>query len=508
MEILLDGRRRQVPSGTRLSEILEAHDPCCSIAVVRPAAAQATQTRTILVATTRGEVVIELSASPGITLDIAGLATPLPLHWADRYAAAFGPFPLEFTPSRTPRPYSRGDVLVGCGGYDPRHSYLIFSRIRHLADHGAVGEGGVVGRVVSGGGVIDRWMAGDRIERIERVISWEDRTTAFTTTDPSSLPLEDGMQVVTRVAVVAQGYTPEKVDTSLAATVEHLLLVVQRGHFHVHRAASTHIRDESLSGSDLPTEEKQFRGEGTVTVRSEGPGRGDVYIYRTDLPGTPAHSVAGQVVHGIELVKLAKAGEILCISVSPPRLDLIGMTAEKAVKVAGERGLTTALDTQDLSRLVVDQDPGTTMEALAKRSVTLSTAPEGKVIGIRLDDDRAPASCEIFRQVTGLKVHALGRMPLFFRFEDVLLFRPPLRQGRKILPENTPEGEVPAYALGMTNDSRKGAGAVGIRSSPHREFGPTSEPFEGTNILGVVVDTGKLGALKEKEMIYVREVGP
>ncbi|MDD1656072.1 MAG: methanogenesis marker 3 protein, partial [Methanomicrobiales archaeon] len=453
MEILLDGRRRQVPSGTRLSEILEAHDPCCSIAVVRPAAAQATQTRTILVATTRGEVVIELSASPGITLDIAGLATPLPLHWADRYAAAFGPFPLEFTPSRTPRPYSRGDVLVGCGGYDPRHSYLIFSRIRHLADHGAVGEGGVVGRVVSGGGVIDRWMAGDRIERIERVISWEDRTTAFTTTDPSSLPLEDGMQVVTRVAVVAQGYTPEKVDTSLAATVEHLLLVVQRGHFHVHRAASTHIRDESLAGSDLPTEEKQFRGEGTVTVRSEGPGRGDVYIYRTDLPGTPAHSVAGQVVHGIELVKLAKAGEIL-----------FGMTAEKAVKVAGERGLTTALDTQDLSRLVVDQDPGTTMEALAKRSVTLSTAPEGKVIGIRLDDARAPASCEIFRQVTGLKVHALGRMPLFFRFEDVLLFRPPLRQGRRVhLPDRSARypGAFrggPGGAWHRTGEAREGGG--------------------------------------------------
>jgi UPF0288 family protein (methanogenesis marker protein 3) len=60
----------------------------------------------------------------------------------------------------------------------------------------------------------------------------------------------------------------------------------------------------------------------------------------------------------------------------------------------------------------------------------------------------------------------------------------------------------------MTNDSRKGAGAVGVRTSPHTEFGPTAEPLESTNILGVVVDTGKLEALKEKEMIYVREVGP
>jgi putative methanogenesis marker protein 3 len=507
MEILLDGRRRQVPAGTRLSEILETHDPRCSVAVVRPATAQATQTRTLLVTTTRGEVVIELAASQGALLDPAELVTPVPLHWADRYAAAFGPFAREFTPSRTPLPYGRGDVLLGCGGYDPRRSYLIFSRIRHQADHGAAAGGGVIGRVVSGGGVLDRWTPGDRIDRIERVVSWEDRTTSFTTTD-TSLTLEDGMQVVTRVAAVAQGYTPEKIDTAVAATVEHLLMVVERGHYHVHRAASTHIRDESLAGTDLPAEEKRFRGEGTVTVRSEGPGRGDVYIYRTDLPGTAAHSVAGQVVHGIELVKLAREGETLCIAVTPPRLDLIGSTAGDAVKAAGQRGVKAELDIGEPSRLVVEQDPGTTLEALAKGMVSLGTAPEEKVIRIRLDDARAPASCEIFRQVTGLAQHSLGRMPLFFRFEDVILFRPALRVGMKILPENTPEGEVPAFSLGMTNDSRKGAGAVGVRTSPHVEFGPTAEPFDGTNILGVVVDTGKLDALKEKEMIYVREVGP
>jgi putative methanogenesis marker protein 3 len=507
MEILLDGRRRQVPPGTRLSGILEARDPRCTIAVVRPAAARATQTRTLLAATTRGEVVIELASPPSVNLDPAELATPLPLHWADRYAAAFGPFPLDFTPSRTPLPYGRGDVLVGCGGYDPRRSYLIFSRIRHLADHGALAGGGIIGRVVSGGGVLDRWTPGDRIDRIERVVSWEDRTTAFTTTD-TSFTLEEGMQVVTRVEAVAQGYTPGKIDTSVAATVEHLLMVLERGHYHVHRAASTHIRDESLAGTDLSPEEKRFRGEGTVTVRSVGPGRGAVYIYRTDLPGNPEHAVVGQVVHGIELVKLAREGETLCIAVTPPRLDLIGMTAGNAVACARERGVAAELDVKDPSRRVVDQDPGTTLEALARRTISLTTAPEEKVIGIRLDDARAPASCEIFRQLTGLKQHTLGKLPFFFRFEDVFLFRPTMREGIKILPENTPSGEVPAFALGMTNDSRKGAGAVGVRTSPHAEFGPTAEPLESTNILGAVVDTGKLEALKEKEMIYVREVGP
>ena len=252
----------------------------------------------------------------------------------------------------------------------------------------------------------------------------------------------------------------------------------------------------------------RFRGEGTVTVRWVGPGRGAVYIYRTDLPGNPEHAVVGQVVHGIELVKLAREGETLCIAVTPSRLDLIGMTAGDAMARAGERGVAAEPDVKDPSRLVVDQDPGTTLEALARGTVSLATAPEEKVIKIRLDDARAPASCEIFRQLTGLTQHTLGKLPFFFRFDDVFLFRPPMREGLKILPENTPEGEVPAFSLAMTNDSRKGTGTVGVRTSPHREFGPTAEPFEGTNILGTVVDTGKLKALKEKEMIYVRVVGP
>jgi UPF0288 family protein (methanogenesis marker protein 3) len=47
---------------------------------------------------------------------------------------------------------------------------------------------------------------------------------------------------------------------------------------------------------------------------------------------------------------------------------------------------------------------------------------------------------------------------------------------------------------------------VGVRLSANKEFGPTSEPFDGTNILGRVIDTEKLKNLKEKENVYIREV--
>jgi UPF0288 family protein (methanogenesis marker protein 3) len=66
--------------------------------------------------------------------------------------------------------------------------------------------------------------------------------------------------------------------------------------------------------------------------------------------------------------------------------------------------------------------------------------------------------------------------------------------------------EAPAAGLGITNDSRKGAGLVGVRLSANREFGPTSEPFEGTNMIGRVIDTEKLKKVKERENVYIREV--
>jgi UPF0288 family protein (methanogenesis marker protein 3) len=97
-------------------------------------------------------------------------------------------------------------------------------------------------------------------------------------------------------------------------------------------------------------------------------------------------------------------------------------------------------------------------------------------------------------------------IPVFFKFDDVVLFKSPIPPGTKINPENTPKDEVPAAALAITNDSRKGSGLVGVRLSANKEFGPTSEPFDGTNIIGHVIDTDKLKNVKEREKMYIREV--
>ena len=241
-------------------------------------------------------------------------------------------------------------------------------------------------------------------------------------------------------------------------------------------------------------------------MRTGGPSIGGVYIYRADVPSSPAHSVVGQVVHGIELVKLAKEGDLLSMKVVPSRIDLLGLPLPEAKKVAKDRGISLVIDTNAADRIVVSQEPGTTLDVLSERSATVTTAPFEKVIDIALDDTQAPLSCDVFRRITGLKEHDAGMMPAFFIFDDVYLFKPKIPTTAKIYPENCPVGEVPAAALAITNDARKGTGLVGVRLSANREFGPTSEPFEGTNIIGRVIDTEKLKKVKERQMVYIREV--
>ncbi|HMK15293.1 MAG TPA: hypothetical protein VK450_00050, partial [Methanomicrobiales archaeon] len=134
MEILLDGTRHEVQEGATLGSVLGPRDPSLAVAVIRPRAAEAAETRTVQIMTTKGEVVVELlkpgqeipseqagrnplnreaEARDGEAGPLVREEKPLALHWGDRYAAAFGPFPADIVPARAPHRYARGDVLLG-----------------------------------------------------------------------------------------------------------------------------------------------------------------------------------------------------------------------------------------------------------------------------------------------------------------------------------------------------------------------------------------------------------
>jgi ABC-type multidrug transport system ATPase subunit len=224
MEIHLDGRHVEAPAGSRLGDLLPGWDFRCSVAVVRPALEEgAAESQEVRFVTSAGEMVVEMAeAAFAARLFSPGLAERLRLHWQDRYAAAFGPFESGVRPARTPGRYERGDVILGCGGYDPTKSYLIFSRMHHTADYGGPADGGVIGRVITGRGLLDRLGEGDRVPGIERVLRRADRSHAVITRD-AAFPLEDGMQVVSYVETEVQGTGGDGIDTRTARSVEHFL---------------------------------------------------------------------------------------------------------------------------------------------------------------------------------------------------------------------------------------------------------------------------------------------
>jgi len=507
MEIHLDGKRVEVPEGSCLGDLLPGWDWQCSAAIIRPAVEEdVTESAEIRFVTTAGDLVVEIS-DPAVAAHILQpeIAERLRLHWQDRYAAAFGPFKSDIHPAREPGHYERGDVILGCGGYDPFRSYLIFARIRHVADHGAPRGGGVIGRVVTGRGVIDRFGEGDQITGVERVLQRADRSHATITHDAGFL-LEDGMQVISYLEVDVQGFSKEEIDTTAARSVEYFLLSVQDGRFKVDRSSSTYISDTHLVPTAVPAEPPRSRLEGTVTVRTSGKSMGAVYIYTQAVSPSPVHTVVGRVAHGTDLARFAGEGDLLAIRVEPERFDLIGLAVDEAKAVAARRGVTLTPDVAAGDRIVVGQSPETTLEVLAAGEVRVETESPDRVIAVTLYEAAAPRSVKIFREATGLKHHALGKMPLIFIFEDVYLFKPKIEKSVGIIPENTPSGEVPAFMLAMTNDSRRGVGMVGVRTVANAEFGPTSEPFTGTNIIGKVLDPENLAGLREGSTVYVREV--
>lgn len=510
----LDGQKTETVDGAKLGSLIPNLPLNYSVAIIRPSKSKESATKNIRLLTSAGEVVIELNPagmevfSGDIFKNYFGEKNPknqLAVKWTDRQTVSFGSLKTSAVPDKKHHRYEKNDVILGCAGYDPENSFLIFSKMPHLADHGGDKSGGVIGSIVSGRSTLERWKAKDSIISFERLISREDTSDSFTTTD-RELILENDMEIITHVQVSAQGFVQGNISTDASKSVEHMLIAFKKGEFKADLRSSGFIRDETMKKSIVPQEIKGSRLEGTVTVRTKGKLAGSLYIYTKDIPGSPGHTVVGQIIHGIELVKLMSEGELISVKTTPEQIDLRGLSLKEALKICKVNSIEHEADDYEDERIVTGQIPPNTMEVLDKKAVSLTTVPLSNVIGIRLDDIKAPITCSIFREVTGLRWYEIGKMPLIFKFEDVALFQPKVSTKITIHIENTPTGEIPANTIAMTNDSRKSTGLVGVRTSPNKEFGPTSEPFSATNLIGEIIEPEKLSALKEGDTVYIREV--
>lgn len=508
VHIYLNGEAKSVAEKTTLDKILPDQPEGTAVVIIRAGSVSQEKTSHMRLKTTAGDVVVEVAKGAAFP-EVA--AEALRVHFEDKNAAAFGPFPADFVPAMKEVRYPRGTVFLGSGGYDPKTSYLMFARNEHKADHGSAENGGVIGKVIFGLGIMNRWTNGDRVLAVEQIFSSNDASAAETVTDLSACTVEEKMQIFSELTITAEGYTETHadIDTAVSESVDHMLFVLQKNRFTTDRAGSTYIRCHSEGKLYVPQELQKPRREGVVTARTKGNGSGAIYIYTSDVASNPHHTVVGSVSKGIELAKFAGAGVTLKATIVPPLLDLRGLLLKEAVAAAKARGLKVMADNRDVeNRIVVDQKPAHTLEILKEGKVSLYTVALDDVIDITLDYEHAPLSVDLFRRVTGLKRYPVGTMPFIFGDEGMFLFKPNFARGVNIIPENCPKKACPIDALALSNDSRPAQGTVGVRLAKNTEFGPTGEPFGGTNIIGKVIDTDKLEKMQEGKDIYIREVFP
>jgi putative methanogenesis marker protein 3 len=290
---------------------------------------------------------------------------------------------------------------------------------------------------------------------------------------------------------------------------EFFLALTREGTLQVDSVSSSYISSDQLLTERIAFEHREPRLEGVVTVRTGGRGLGRIFVYKQDRTSNPSHSVVARVTSGMDMVKLAGPGQLVTVLVLPERIMLMGTELKDALKQMEERGIETLAEGYlGEDAVVVRQEPKATMEILKKKKVSLFSIPSSRLVAIQLYDDQAPRTLDYFRHVTGLKERPVGPLPVYFVYENTLLFKPEVEavSYKDLLPENKPTGVVPAGSIGVSNQVSKKIGLVGVRLADDKRYGPSGEKFEATNIIGRVLEPEKLKDVKEGETIYILEV--
>ncbi|WP_340820783.1 methanogenesis marker 3 protein [Methanolobus sp. WCC4] len=454
-----------------------------------------------VVNTSKGEFKIELldesSPSSKRWVSLFNGLSDLSVRWTSRDALAFGPFPTDMEPARGSTDMERFTLLFGAGGGDAANTHIIISKAKHTSEYGAP-EDGVFARLISSKHVLPELVKGDRILSVEPVIEWEKAGDHISTTD-LSLKLEDGSKIFTYVEIEIDPLAPEG--------AEFFFSVTRDSTFHVDLGSTSFISDHRFQGELVTYENFESRSTGSVFVRTVGYGAGKLFISTDDRTSSIMHSVIGHVLKGIELARMAEKGQKIMVESVPDRIMLLGMTNSEAEDAMSSEGIEMIREgyTED-DGFIVKQSPSTTIEILHEKKVTVQGVDPEMLVEIELYDDLAPKTLDFFRHAVGLQYNPVGILPVMMTYENTYIFKAekPAESYKEIFPENSPKMTV-AGEIGVTNQSAKRAGMVGVKTTDDDLFGPTGEKFGNTNIIGKILDIEKLKHFKDDDLMYILE---
>lgn len=503
MKIIFDGAEMEAHENETMGEFIKRAGvrlrEGCIFAVKRPLDIEKIPTNLYEIVTTRGKMILRWECEQEIekwkqayrSFEGCGV------RWATNNSVVFGPTKTEFTPSKEEVELRRHEVTISLSGSSNENSHLVFSKRTHSGLYFPPIGCTVMGRVVYGRHLLEVFKIGDRIVKIAPVL--ERRV------DPKSLLRVDkgyrlnvGDEIFTRIEVVLDPLSP--------ISGEHVYNALKEG-FVVTRRTSRFIAHDKISLISINSEKMGVRERGDISVRCSGLNVGSVYIYLQSAALSKDHTIAGHVIRGIELADVAGEEDVINVILKPERLDLLGKRQGEVATLLKERGIRHVRDGYGGDDgIVVDQVPSTTLEVYEKGEVKCTDLPSDQILRIKLDAGGAPASVKYFRRVTGLDLRRVGSLSVFFSTKDLVLFKGDEGLGKGLMPENTPKGIVEKGVIGVTNSVKRHIGMIGIRLSESDKFGPTAESYEGTNIIGRVLENIEvLKGLKEGIKVYIME---
>ncbi|OKY78386.1 MAG: Peptidyl-prolyl cis-trans isomerase (rotamase) cyclophilin family [Candidatus Methanohalarchaeum thermophilum] len=503
MEIKLNGDKIKVDEETRIRDLinLDRFNENGVIGVVESRKTFSEEKKDLLrFKTEKGSFTIKLNGTEFSEIFKKNLdkITGKNIRWSSNKILALGPFSTDVEINKESYMYERGELFLGTSGMNNDNTYLMICRKNHEKNYGTAG--GVIGKIQRGKHLIDQLKEGVVIENIETLSEEKEKINAYSTSD-LELKLKPGMEIYTHLNILLYEETP--------VSSEHILRGFEDSVFRVKEKNSTFVRTEE-EASEIPSEFNEQRKEGYITVRNQGDGIGDIYFYRKKRPPSKGHNVTGEMEKGKELIELAEEGDLINVDTKPKRLLSVGMKQKEAADFFEENGVKHIRSGhEDDEGLVVDQEPYLTMEVLEEGEVKTHGIDKDKAIKVKLFYEKAPESVDYFKRITGLKDKKIGELNVYFTSKEIsnVLFKGNKDLAGDLLPENTPNNVVESGMIGITNRSKPNKGVIGIRGTESKEYGPTGEDFNATNIVGEVKEgLNRLDGLTDEDKLYIMEV--
>lgn len=507
MFVRVNGEEIELPEGSTIKDAIEASNAPyiegCVLSVVKGKEEIEKHVNKYKIKTNKGSIIIELleKNAPKLTKTWKERYSEFGNHkirWTTSNEVSMGPIKSELVPTRDENKYDKWDVILSLSGFTADATHVIFSKSKHKSVYGAPEENkGIFAQIIGGKRTLHNLTDDDFIKEIKPVIERSSTVKSATITDLDTV-VTDGNEIFTYVLVKTEFKSPD--------SAEHFFALSGSGKVQVDYDSNSFVGFYKLQGLQKNAEFIDQRKRGTVTLRNSGKGIGRVYIYREDRVSTPSHTVIGHVEKGMQLLDIANASDYVTIKSEPERIMTLSMTQKEAEEFLSSKGVEQIREgLEDDDAIVVGQEPRFTMDIIKEGKVKTRGINKDHIIYVDVDYN-APRSSWYFEKLTGLIDSPIGSLKVHFAFPGmkVMMFEGKAKDARGLVPENIPTQCINAGQIGITNMSRRHVGMIGVRFENNDEFGPTGEPFNGTNIVGKVVKgLENLEKFKEGDVVYV-----